>query len=105
MKVISIKQLVSVRVVKKGGKLMARLWTIPSLSIAIGAALWSFQMAQASASEYDREAKSGQASNIFTFFDCKRHSPGGDGGGNAEHGTVAVKDIIQNRCGNPNEPT
>jgi hypothetical protein len=94
-----------VRVEKKGGKPMVRRSTIPSLLIAIGAALWSFQMTQASADEYDRQAKSGQASKIFTFFDCKRHSPGGDGGGNAEHGTVAVKDIIQNRCGNPNEPT
>jgi hypothetical protein len=84
---------------------MVRLSTISSLLIAIGAALWSFQMTQASADEYDRQAKSGQASKIYTFFDCKRHSPAGDGGGNAEHGTVAVKDVIQNRCGNPNEPT
>jgi hypothetical protein len=97
--------LLSVRVEKKGGKAMVRLSKISSLSIAVGAALCAFQMAQASASEYDRHAKSGQASKIYTFFDCKRHSPEGDGGGTAEHGTVAVKDIIQNRCGNPNEPT
>ena len=80
---------------------MARLSKISSLSIVVGAALWSFQMAQASASEYDRHAKSGQASKIYTFFDCKRHSPGGDGGGTAEHGTVAVKDIIKIVAGIP----
>jgi hypothetical protein len=74
-------------------------------AFAIGAALWSLQLAQASADEYDRQAKSGQASKLYTFFDCKRHSPSGDGGGMAEHGAVVVKDIIQNRCGNPNEPT
>jgi hypothetical protein len=62
-------------------------------------------MTQASADEYDRQARSGQPSKIYTFFDCKRHSPAGDRGANAEHGTVEVKDIIQNRCGNRNEPT
>ncbi|MGB3581739.1 MAG: hypothetical protein WBA40_11595 [Roseiarcus sp.] len=48
--------------------------------------------------------KSGQASKIYNFFDCKRHSPGGDQGATAEHGAVTVKDVTQNRCGNPNEP-
>lgn len=53
---------------------------------------------------YDRQVKSGQASKIYNFFDCKRHSPGGDQGATAEHGAVTVKDVTQNRCGNPNEP-
>ena len=82
---------------------MVRLSRIPSLLIAIGAALWSFQMAQASADQYDRHVRSGQPSKIYNFFDCKRHSPGGDGGATAEHGTVTVKDVTQNCCGNPNE--
>jgi hypothetical protein len=83
---------------------MARTLKLMGLSIAIGAALCTFQIAQASASEYNSHAKSGQAALVGHLYSCSSHVPGGDGGYRVEHGTVTLKDATYNACGNPNEP-
>jgi len=67
-----------------------------------GTTLCSFQMTWAA--EFSRQAKSGQATRMYNFYNCVGHHPGGDGGAFAEHGTVTIKDVTQNRCGNANEP-
>jgi hypothetical protein len=53
---------------------------------------------------FESHAKAGTPARIRTFFDCRRHSPGGTGGGMAEHGTVVAKFTSENRCGSANEP-
>lgn len=78
-------------------------WTrITGLSIAIGAAICSFQLAQAA--EHSVQARSGQPTHIWNFYNCQTHNRTGDGGSFVEHGTVSVRDVTQNRCGNANEP-
>jgi hypothetical protein len=37
------------------------------------------------------------------MFDCRGHGPFGSGGAFVEHGAVVVKEVVQHRCGNPNE--
>ena len=75
------------------------------LSIAVGASLGFLHAANAGSTQYDVHSKSGQASRIWIFYDCKRHNPTGANAGIADHGTVQLKDVVQNECGNPNEPT
>ena len=74
---------------------------------AIGIAIFAVQptTAYARESQFQAHAKSGEPTRIRTFYNCKRHLPGGGGGAFVEHGTVTVKYVIQNRCGNANEPT
>jgi len=54
---------------------------------------------------HNTHARSGQLSRIWTFFDCKLHSPIGNTGSYGARGTVSVKFVPQNNCGNANEPT
>ncbi len=54
--------------------------------------------------EEHRSAKSGVETQIWTFWNCTLHTPGGAQGGSAEHGTVTTKEAAANRCGNANEP-
>jgi hypothetical protein len=77
-----------------------------SMTRIVGAVLLALSStigADAVAMEFNTTARSGQPMLLYTFFDCRRHSPGGDGGAFAEHGAVTIKDVYQNRCGNPNE--
>src|ERR1700733_4549770 len=61
----------------------------------------------ASASDivHNPHARSGQLSRIWTFFDCRSHSPIGNTGSYGARGTVTIKFVPQNNCGNPQEPT
>src|SRR5271167_2853684 len=81
---------------------MLRKLRLVGLLIAFGTTLCSSQMTWAA--EFSRQAKSGQATRIYNFYNCVGHHPGRDGGAFAEHGTVTIKDVTQNRCWNANEP-
>lgn len=61
--------------------------------------------ASASDITHSTHARSGQLSRIWTFYDCKLHSPIGNSGSYGERGTVTVKFVPQNNCGNAQEPT
>jgi hypothetical protein len=54
---------------------------------------------------HSTHARSGQLSRIWTFFDCRSHSPIGNNGSYGAHGTVTVKFVPQKNCGNAQEPT
>jgi hypothetical protein len=84
---------------------MIRISKLTGLSIAIGAGLCTFQIPKAWASEYNAHAKSGQTSLIGHLYSCSSHVPPGDGGYHVDHGTITLKDVTYNACGNPNEPT
>jgi hypothetical protein len=71
---------------------------------ALGLALSLLQATQASAIQVNTRAKSGQATLIGHLYSCSSHVPGGDGGNTVEHGSVTLKDVQINQCGNPNEP-
>ena len=72
-----------------------------------GMAFCTMSATPASASDivHNTHARSGQLSRIWTFFDCKLHSPIGNTGSYGARGTVSVKFVPQNNCGNANEPT
>jgi hypothetical protein len=54
---------------------------------------------------HNTHARSGQLSRIWEFYDCKLHTPIGNTGSYGERGTVTVKFVPQNNCGNAQEPT
>ncbi len=54
---------------------------------------------------HNTHARSGQLSRIWEFYDCKFHNPIGNTGSYGERGTVTVKFVPQNNCGNAQEPT
>ena len=64
----------------------------------------AFAASPASASEYSKQAKSGEKTLLYRFYDCTRHVPGGQAGATAANGTVTIEDTHLNKCGNPQEP-
>ncbi len=81
---------------------MFRTAHIAGLSIILVAALFVGQAAQATMMEFHKTAKSGQPTLIGHLWDCKLHSP--QGNGTPEHGAVNLKDVQIDQCGNHNEP-
>ena len=77
---------------------------IMGLSISLGVALNLCQASQAAGIGVNAKAKSGQPTLIGHLYSCTTHSPPGDAGASVEHGTVTLKDVQINQCGNPNEP-
>src|ERR1700722_2444190 len=72
-----------------------------------GMAICTISAMPASASDimHSMHARSGQLSRMWTFFDCRSHSPIGNTGSYGARGTVTVKFVPQHNCGNAQEPT
>jgi hypothetical protein len=66
--------------------------------------LVSIPYASADPPDFFVHAKSGTPKLIQVYFDCKNHLRFGDTGRFVEHGTITIKDAVQQRCGNANEP-
>ncbi len=49
------------------------------------------------------EAKSGKPVLVGAFYDCRNHVPY-SGTAFVQHGTVTMKSLTINQCGNPKEP-
>jgi hypothetical protein len=83
---------------------MLRKWIVMSIPLLI-ANLGAVNPSLSRDYVFENHARSGVPTRVRTFYDCQHHSPGGSGAGTAEHGTVASKFVVQNKCGNLNEPT
>jgi hypothetical protein len=72
-----------------------------------GVAFYTISVLPASATDivHSTHARSGQLSRIWTFFDCRSHTPIGNTGSYGARGTVTVKFVPQKNCGNAQEPT
>jgi phosphate/sulfate permease len=77
---------------------------IVSCAFVVAVAIGALSAAQAFGDRVgSKNAKSGEATRIWMFFNCNSHAPF-SGTGFVEHGTLSFKDAVSNKCGNASEP-